>query len=357
MMKKILIVHLLFICSFTDAQTLIVNIDATCVTFNPLYKKAYAAVLADDSSYSNSLLQLDPYNGAVEKHLPLSGEPSSIELTPDNKQLYLSFRYLPQILKIDLEEFQIVETIDIGDFKVMDFEILPTNKNVLLVIRGEDGNPRNLVMYKDGILQSKQISTGIKSPSAICIKNDGSMLYAHNGITSGHEGYLMNIVDDGIEYDGVIWYSMIPSFGDIKIHDDLIYDPMGSVVDAFSESVPILRAMMPVYKLMDYFVTGYEYSEIHGCYLFAHEYFNGNVYISFFHGQYFNYLGSIYTGIWSGAVHDLDVVDEHHFIMITYDSYKGKSSIVFYNNPSRNLIFLKSESTNSEPASNKWSGR
>jgi hypothetical protein len=356
-MKKILILQLLFICSFNYAQTIKVDINAACVTFNQLYQKAYAAVLSNDSSYSSSLLQLDPYNGAVEKHMQLNDEPLSIELTPDNKHLYLSFRSLPQILKIDLEGFQIVETIDIGNFKVIDFAISPADENVLVVSRGEGGYPRNLVMYKDGILQPKQISPGIGYASSICIKNDGSMLYAHNGVESSHEGYLMNIVDDGIEYNGVAWYFMIPSFGDIKIHDDLIYNPMGTVVDAFSDSVPILRASMPVYNLMDFAFTGFEYSEIHGCYLFGHNYFNDKVYISFFHGQYFNYLGSADTGIWSDAVHDLDVVDEDHFILITYDSYKGKNSIVFYNNSTRNLIFLKATSTPSEPATDKWSDK
>lgn len=352
-MKKILILKLLFISSLTFAQTIKVNIDASCVIFNPLNCKAYAAVRPNDSIYPNSLLQLDPFNGSVEKHLPLNGEPKLIELTPDKTHLYLSFQSLSKIVKIDLENFQIIDTIDIGGYAVIDFKILPTNENVILVSRGHAGYPDNLVMYRSGIIQPKQVPANFEFPSSICIKNDGTMLYAHDGISSGSDGLLMKIVDDGIEFNGIIWQYMLPSSGYIKSHNDLIYGQFGDVLDAFSDSIPKLKAMMPVYKITMW-GTGYEYSESKGCYVFGHEYSN-TAHISFFHGQNFNYLGSIDLGVPCDIVSDLDVVDENHFILIGYDSNVYRNFLIFHKITSKNFIFLKPESIDSGPATKKWS--
>ena len=334
-MKKLFTLLLLFICSFNYAQTVKLNIDANCIIFNTFYDKAFVTVKEKDSIYPNSLIQLNPYNGMVEKHMSLSDVPKSIKLTPDNKHLYLSYQTLSQIEKVDLAEFKIVETINVGGLNVMDFAVLPTNENTLIICNGD-----KVVMYKNGILQPKQVSSGIDHLSAICIKNDGSKFYAHNGISTGYEGHIMNIVDDGIEYNGIIWNYMIPSFGYIKSHNDLIYNEFGDVLDAFSDSIPIIKASMPVNRIVRW-RSGFEYSDIHGCYVFGHDN-QYKAYISFFDGQYFNYLGSIDLGIPCDIVYDLAVVDVNHFMLIALGYWETKNSILLYTGTkSKRMIQLK----------------
>jgi hypothetical protein len=341
-MKKIFALLLILACSTGYAQTIKVKIDAACVAYNPLYNKAFAAVWHGDSVYANSLLQLDPWNGTVEKTLPLGGEPYAMEFTPDKRHLYLSYYTLPKIVKIDLEQFTIVQSIDLGGFTALDLAILPANENVLIVARGEDENPRNVVMYKDGVLQPKQVSSGIEYPSSICIKSDGTKFYAHNGISTMCHGHIMDIADDGIMFNGIIWDYMMPAFGDIKIHDDLLYDQGGNVVDAFSDSIPIGRARMPLYLINDGWGSGFEYSPLHNCYIYAHRNTNKG-YISFFHGDHFNYLGSLDPAIQCDAVDDLDVVDVSHFIVVAYDIWEKSHSIYFYHNANKSRMFLKAK--------------
>jgi hypothetical protein len=152
-------------------------------------------------------------------------------------------------------------------------------------------------------------------------------------------GHIMDIADDGIGFNGIIWDYMMPSFGDIRIHDDLLYDRGGNVLDAFSDTLPITRARMPVYLINDGWGIGFEYSPLHGCYIYAHR--NANkLYISFFHGEHFNYLGSLAPGVWCDAVHDLDVVDESHFIVVAYDFWEQSNSIYFYHNINKSRILL-----------------
>ncbi len=339
MMKKNFTLLLLVACSAGYAQTIKVKIDAACVAYNALYNKAFAAVWHGDSLYANNLLQLNPYNGTVEKTLPLGGEPYAMEFTPDKRHLYLSCYTLPKIVKIDLVQFTIMQSIDLGPFTAMDFATLPSNENVLIVSRGEDGSPRNVVMYKDGVLQPKQVSSGIEYPSSLCIKADGTKLYAHNGISTMSHGHIMDIADDGIGFNGIIWDYMMPSFGDIRIHDDLLYDQGGNLLDAFSDTLPITRARMPLYLINDGWGSGFEYSPLHNCYIYAHRNTNKG-YISFFHGDHFNYLGSLDPGIWCDAVHDLDVVDVNHFIVVAYDIWEQSNSIYFYHNINKSRMFL-----------------
>jgi hypothetical protein len=348
-MKKLLTLLLLFICSFNYAQSLKLNINAVCVTYCKLMSKAFVAVREIDSNYPNSLLQLNPYNGIVEKSISLTGEPKLIELTPDNKFLYLSYQSIPQIEKVDIAEFKIVETIYTGVYIPTDFAILPTNENVLIVCNGS-----TVVMFKDRILQPKKVSCGyIDNVSAICIKNDGSKLYAHDGLTTGYGGHIMDIVDDGIEYNGIIWNYMMAAFNEIKIHNDLICDEFGDILDAFSDSIPKLKASMPVNKITRW-RTGFDYSDIHGCYVFGHDN-EDEGYISFFDGNYFNYLGSLDTGIQCEAVYDLDVVDANHFILLVLGLSDSQYSILLYSTTkSKSMIQLKPRINNSMPAASKW---
>lgn len=339
-MKKLFALWLLLACTTGFAQTIRVKIDAGCVAYNPLYNKAFATVLHSDSLYANSLLQLDPYNGAVEKTLPIEGDSYTLEFTPDKRHLYLSYYSLPRIVKVDLEQFVVEQTIDLGDFTANDFAILPSNENGVIVIRGEDTYPRNVVMYKEGVLQPAQVTSGFYNPTSICIKGDGTKFYAHNGLSSMSNGHIMDIAQDGIAFNGIIWDYMLPSFGDIKIHDDLLYDQGGNVVVAFSDTLPILRAKMPLYMISDGWNCGYEYSPLHGCYLFAHIN-TDSIYISFFHGEHFNYVGSLAPGVRCDAVRDLDVVDQSHFIVVGYDMWEQRHSIYFYHNVYKSRMFLK----------------
>lgn len=340
-MKKLTALLLLLLaCPTGFAQTIKVKIDASCVAYNPLYSKAFAMVLHGDSLYANSLVQLDPYNGTIEKSLPLEGESYSMEFTPDKRHLYLAYYALPKIVKIDLEQFTIVQSIDLGGFTALDFDILPANEHVLIVVRGEDGYPRNLVMYKDGVLQPKQVSSGIENPSSVCIKADGTKFYAHNGISTACEGHIIDIVADGIEFNGRIWDYMMPAFGDIKIHDDLLYDSGGNLLDAFSDSIPITRAKMPVYLVNDGWGGGYEYSPLHNCYIYAHSN-TDSLYLSFFHGDHFNYLGSLAPGVRCDAVKDLTVVDLNHFIVVAYDIWEERHAVYLYHYAYKSRMFLK----------------
>jgi hypothetical protein len=142
---------------YIDAQTTIqLNIDAKCVVYNPLYHKAYVAVMSHDPEYPKSILQIDPMDGTVEKRIILPKLPSIIRQSHDLKYLYVSYNYEPDILKIDLEDFVITGNLSTGNLDVIDFVVLPSDTNTIIVIRGDSGSPDDLVMYKNGVLQPKQ---------------------------------------------------------------------------------------------------------------------------------------------------------------------------------------------------------
>jgi DNA-binding beta-propeller fold protein YncE len=356
-MKTISAFLLLFIVSFNYAQTTVVNINAVCVAYNGLYNKAFVIVDEHDPNYPSSLLQLEPLTGSVEKSLPLSGSPRSILLTPDKTHLYVSYQELSKIDKIDLENFQVSGTVYTGIYQVLDFAILPQDENVIFVILGEDESPDNVAMYKNGIIQPKQVICNMLTAdyaSELCVKNDGSRLYVHNSISDGHECYLMDVAEDGIEYDGIEWKQMIRSFSDIKNHNDLIYGGCGDIIDAFSDSIPITRASLPLYLIIgDYpWRAGFDYSEVHGSYVYGH-FYDYKACISFFDGQYYNYLGSIETGVDVDNVSDIDIVDEKHFILVAYDSYQG-SNLLIFQDLTQDQVSLKAKDDNSDPAAKKW---
>jgi hypothetical protein len=330
-MKKALIVFFIFMSGYSYSQTLKVNIDAKCVTFNDFYNKAFAAVRIEDENYPKNLLQLDPYTGFVEKSLPLNDNPIKILFTPDNKHMYVSYKTLSQIDKINLAEFQITGTVNVGELNVVDFAISPIDENTLFVVLGDGNYPEKIVMYVNEILQPKQIFNDFyMDASFLSVKSDGKWLYGHDGYSTGFEGYLIEVFEDGIVYSGTAWEYMIASFGEVKNHNDLIYGNSGHVVDPFTDSIPLMEAIMPVYEIT-HSRPGFDYSTIQGCYVFGHE-TDYNVYISFFHGQFYNYLGSLLVdSSMDVSISDVDIVDENHFILVYCDPYNDfKYSLLFY---------------------------
>lgn len=328
-MKKVLTILFILINALCYPQTIKVEIDAQYVAFCEFHNKAFVAVSIEDVNYPKNLVQLDPYSGNVEKCIPLSGDPKKILFTPDYAHLYVSYYTLPQIDKVNLTDFQITATINVGYLNVIDFAVSPLNENILFVVLGNGVYPEKIVMYINSVLQPKQIDDFHMDASYLCIKSDGTRLYGHNGYSTGFQGYLIEVVEDGIVYNGIGWRYMIASFGEIKIHNNLVFGNGGHVVDPFTDTIPLMEAIMPVYKLTDS-RPGFDYSELHGCYVYGHE-TDYKGYISFFHGQYYNYLGSLQVIDETNRISDVDVVDESHFILVSYDGYPDyKNSLLLY---------------------------
>jgi hypothetical protein len=348
MMKKILLFCLFLVSEYTDAQTIVqLNVNATRVVYNPLYHKAYVAVVDKDPQYPKSILQIDPITGTVEKRITLPQIPFIIRQSHDLKCLYVSYQYEPDILKIDLENFVESGNLNTDNFDVLDFAVLPSDNNTLIVIRGDGGFYGDLVMYKNGVLQPKQESISYDYFSALCIKNDGSRLYAHNRISSGFNGRLASILDDGIEFYGKTWDYMMPNYGFVKNNNDLVYNESGDILDPFSDSIPKLIANIPIYKIADYSRTGFEYSAIHGSYVFGHA-LNYHGYISFFHGEHYNYQGSIALEGQIQMIYDLAVVDSDHFILVALRYSTENKILLLVSGKEKDKMMLQQRSTSAE---------
>lgn len=328
-MKKVLFILFTILYAQCYSQTIKVDIEASYVVYSELHNKAFVSVNKDDAHYPNNLIQLHPYSGDVEKSILLNGNPKKIQLTEDHSHLYVSYYSTPKIDKIHLEDFVISESINVGAYDVIDFEVSPVNEDIVFVVLGEGSYAEKIVMFINGIIQPKQIEDFYMWASHISVKNDGTRLYGHNGENTGHDGYLIEVDEDGVSYNGIGWHYMVASFYEIKNHNDLIYGNQGHLVDPFSDSIPLMHAKMPIYKLTNS-RSGFDYSEPHGCFIYGHE-TNYDGYISFFHGQYYNYLGSLLVTDDTDRIYDVDVVDENHFILVTYDANPDyKYSILLY---------------------------
>ncbi|MEI8007806.1 MAG: hypothetical protein WCI48_16480 [Bacteroidota bacterium] len=346
-MKKILFLCFLFTALVVPAQTVKLNINACRVLYNPFYHKAYVAVESLDPVYPQMILQIDPISGAVEKQISLPNNPQIIRQSADQQYLYVSYQWKPDIMKINLQDFTIVATIGTEGMDVVDMAVMPANANTLIVIRGHGEYPDDMVMYKNGIKQARKLNLTYSSFSALCIKNDGSKLYMHNRISTGYEGQLVNIYDDGVEAVGKIWDYMITGFSFIKNNNNLIYNESGKVLEVFNDSIPKIIGRMPTGRISDYGRAGYEYSPIHQCYVFGHTYdYKG--YISFFHGKHYNYQGSYLLSGQLEIIYDMAIVDQNHFILVGL-KYSGENKcLLLYAAESKNKVFLQSRPAEAE---------
>ncbi len=326
MMRRILLFLFVLSCFQGFTQTITVNINAKFVLYNDLYQKAYVAVKEEDENYPKNMVQLDPFSGVVEKSLLLSAVPQKFELTPDKKSLYISYKLLHKIDKVNLDSFEITETIQTDNQPVSDFTVSPLDEDILFVILKDEKFGEKMIMIKNGVVQPRQVQYLFDfEPSSVCVKSDGTKLYGHNGISTGFDGYLLDVVDDGLVWDSIDWDYMLASFGRIKTHNDLVFGRSGMVVDPFSDTLPLRVARFPLYLFYDFTAKAFEFSTFHNCYIFANtddkKEYNG--YIHFFSSEYYNYVGSLKVFNKVENIYDVDVVDANHFILV-YQKLQGE---------------------------------
>jgi len=351
-MKKILLFSLLFIASFAFGQSLIVHIDAETLLFNKSFNKLYVAVNENDPSYPNSILELNPYTGEVLRSIALSSSLKEMKQSGDHSTLFFTYKNESKLDKLDIESFEIYTILEVGELSITDFHSSPIDKDIIFIITSDNGYPIHVKMYKNGVLQAKSFQPNTMM-TEIGMKSDGSQLYLHNGGSTAFDGFLLDVVEDGIITDSIIWDEMIRSFGPIKNNNDLLYGSSGCVIDAFSDSIIMPVARLEVYRVADHnSIGGYTFSTIHNAYIFVHE-VNDKGYLSFFHGDFYNYLGSIELATHNVYLRELEVIDENHFVLITRTAKADSRHILFFEAPDHIKYPLQLK-VNEESYDDRW---
>ncbi|GEM_PF-4643656 len=200
--------------------------------------KIYVVVSRSAERLSRSLVRVDPNTGLAEDSLSMEFDPSMMRITESGNYIYVAFSDRGQISRINPSTWEVDQEIELGPLPftnpsawAMDFVVMNGSDNRLVVARmRESENFHDLVMYENGILQGQAITSG--SQTELCASPDGSMVFAYNSVSTGHQCYQISVSSNGLSLLGT-YEDLVDGFRDIKASGKYVLSGSGSFIDAF----------------------------------------------------------------------------------------------------------------------------
>lgn len=221
---------------------------ATDMVYSKKLDRLYATLHNDPSNknYSNTLVQIDPYLGVIEKSIFIGDAPSHLSLYSDEITVYVGFYYSNIYAKVDLEKFKLVNSFELGLGQNIQ---QPVNAEQIVVMEGrinttiistKNGccSPRHegVAVYDNGVKRGNVTSPHTGSNVIVATK-DSNLYWGYNNETTEFGLRKLVINSSGIrEIDN--YQGLIDGFGiKIKFFHNKIYSTNGAVIDV-SNTVP-----------------------------------------------------------------------------------------------------------------------
>lgn len=202
------------------------------MVYDPIRDKLFATVL-NTGAYSNSIVQIDPQTGTVEKSLPTGFEPGKIAITSDSQFLYVGTTQLRFVARINIQTWTNDFQFDIGmdvNYIVADFAPLPDRPRSITVSMAPwyGSYSQQVAIFDDGIKRPQVIGPVLGSPFQIQASPDGSTLYAVNGTFTAY----------GIDASGIggVLTNLAGFAGDFQTEDNLLIAANGHALDLLNNT-------------------------------------------------------------------------------------------------------------------------
>jgi len=136
---------------FNTPRTVVIPIPATSLAYSTRLQKLYATVgSVGPGSLTNSLVQINPTTGAVEKSIYVGSAPSNAIVGSQDKNVFVTLEGGQSVVSIDLDSFKVGATFPVGPSKVVSMFSLADFPNGILVQRKLGDYEYELLPFVDG---------------------------------------------------------------------------------------------------------------------------------------------------------------------------------------------------------------
>ncbi|MDQ8188297.1 hypothetical protein [Pelagicoccus sp. SDUM812002] len=185
----------------------------------------------ENNELRNQVIGINPSNGKLYGAVELGGTFQSMDFSSDEKWLYVGLGSESLALKINLDTWEIDESIDLtkgtgyyNTFTASDILVVDGREDTFLVGTYSDG----VVMFENGL--ALENSTGTYRGTQIEKSSDPSIIYAYNTSHTGFEFFKVQISDQGVtklSEKGGLFSGFSNS---MKSQGDYIFDAQGKMI-------------------------------------------------------------------------------------------------------------------------------
>lgn len=283
------------------------------IVYSPERNKLYALINEMDSEYGNHLVQINVNTGEVERALFVGSIPITLRLTDDENYVWISFKAIPFMKRVDLNAFVIDKKQYLGPEKewyergsrnsqilCYNFSILGGESNSLAMGLKTDFifDYTGIYLYKNDTILPKRIRPFIDTydmPQCIEPVHNNDYLIGHYQSSGDNVFSIINIVDDGLELmDEIadifpVEQAVIRNY--FQVHNDSLYIAEGYVVDATD-----INGLQTLGRCENDIIGdkyGFTFSEIHDAFVYPNI-TNDSLYLTFYNKSTFKPYDSVF---------------------------------------------------------------
>lgn len=195
--------------SLLDGTLKLVDLKHKDLVFDKLRTRYYASLPAD-GTFTGGLAIINSSSGAIERILPVLGEPGPMALSADSQFLYVGLDQSSQLMKVDVAQFREVQRAAIGSQRVLGIAVSPVNPEIVAVIRTDlcfgcsGGDTDGIVLFKSMVLQPKVSFNYYYNASLIKFDSTGDFVYSFDSLSTAHSFLRHRVLQDGLEQNEIL---------------------------------------------------------------------------------------------------------------------------------------------------------
>ncbi|MDL2308941.1 T9SS type A sorting domain-containing protein [Bacteroidales bacterium OttesenSCG-928-B11] len=231
------------------------QLQATKLLYDAKRDKIYAIVNGSDSLYGNSFVQINPQNNKIERSIFIGSEPNCMDITKDTNYVYVALGGASYIKRVDLQRFQIDQTIALplhfvspifaSPIFASDIATVSLSPDLVVVsLETVSTSPKFrgvVAYYKESLLPA--FIQGHTGANVIESATDTNLIFGYNLETSGDDFYRMNV--DTVTGVNLIDKTRISlgSASNFMYRGNHIYTNSGEIIDPYLEKPAIVKEL------------------------------------------------------------------------------------------------------------------
>jgi hypothetical protein len=228
-----------------------VNLAALKVAWDKNSQQLLLPVWSADTQYPNTVLGINPSNGAVAHMAQVQTDPYAFGATDDGSYVYTGFGALNNITRLSLPALDSPMTFTIptnpewGPLSTLDLRPEPgASQTIAADYEGAVPLPPSagVTIFDNGVARSQSASSGVGEEGPLEWGVDNTQLYSAIPTTSGWAFETFNVSNSGLTFPQTTDFGGNPwAWGGLRIHFDsttgYLYDDSGTVYDPATNTI------------------------------------------------------------------------------------------------------------------------
>lgn len=246
-LKSLTVLIALLLSASLCYGSIIVNVQSNDMTFNPATGLLYVSSPSNAASNPNSLIPINPANGALGTPIAVLPSPSRVVSSGDGTFLYIVSNGGQTVQRYNPSTAAFATKLSILNNNVSQIVAVPGYSDLVAVAQNDPGTSPPAVqsaLYQNGVALPNHIGNGIGvgGPDIIAVNDTGTLFYGYQTTVTSYTNWTAAITPGP---SGGLTSTSAPTLqnvltgprGRIDVADNMLFDDNGHIYDTVNPSL------------------------------------------------------------------------------------------------------------------------